>query len=462
MLSLPSIGRSEAFVHLFEWSWDDVAKECEEWLGPKGFAAVQVSPPQEHIVGDPWWTRYQPVSYNLTSRSGNESQFIEMVQRCKVAGVDIYVDAVINHGADLGHVGTAGSRFRKRHLPIYGPEHFHHFAYNLSDNCHVSDYSDTHNVQFCDLVGLPDLCTGCEYVQDTIAGYLSRLVEIGVAGIRIDAAKHIDPDELQAIFAKVKDGNRLFKFMEVSKADDGNDAVVEEAYTSMGSVTEFNYPVFLESHLAKKGRLFRLEEMANDLIPGRVAVVFVDNHDTQRALVKKASLTYKSGDLYKLAVAFMLAYPYGYPQLMSSFYFKDFDEAPPSSAVHSSSNSVACGDAHPWVCEHRWPSIANMVSFRRTAGRSKLTHFQALDEDKISFCRGSFACIAINRYTHEDWVVHLEVPLPSGVYCNVAVSDDARECPQIEVTSFGRATVKVPPMAFAAFHVNATVPSRVF
>jgi alpha-amylase len=24
-----------SFVHLFEWSWSDVAQECEDWLGPK-------------------------------------------------------------------------------------------------------------------------------------------------------------------------------------------------------------------------------------------------------------------------------------------------------------------------------------------------------------------------------------------------------------------------------------------
>lgn len=26
-----------AFVHLFEWGWEDIAKECETFLGPKGF-----------------------------------------------------------------------------------------------------------------------------------------------------------------------------------------------------------------------------------------------------------------------------------------------------------------------------------------------------------------------------------------------------------------------------------------
>nr|CAI5854313.1 unnamed protein product [Callosobruchus analis] len=28
---------------MFEWSWDDIANECETFLGPKGFAGVQVS-----------------------------------------------------------------------------------------------------------------------------------------------------------------------------------------------------------------------------------------------------------------------------------------------------------------------------------------------------------------------------------------------------------------------------------
>ena len=32
-----------ALVHLFEWPWDAVARECEEVLGPKGFCGVQVS-----------------------------------------------------------------------------------------------------------------------------------------------------------------------------------------------------------------------------------------------------------------------------------------------------------------------------------------------------------------------------------------------------------------------------------
>ena len=60
----------------------------------------------------------------------------------------------------------------------------------------VSNYQDQYNVQYCDLVGLPDLCTGCEKVQQTVSQYLSMLHALDVTGVRMDAAKHMNPSEL--------------------------------------------------------------------------------------------------------------------------------------------------------------------------------------------------------------------------------------------------------------------------
>jgi alpha-amylase len=59
-------GRS-GMVHLFEWKWGDIARECESFLAPNGFAGVQISPPNENAIigGRPWWERYQPMSYKL-------------------------------------------------------------------------------------------------------------------------------------------------------------------------------------------------------------------------------------------------------------------------------------------------------------------------------------------------------------------------------------------------------------
>ena len=33
----------DVFVHLFEWKWNDIANECENFLAHNGFCAVQVS-----------------------------------------------------------------------------------------------------------------------------------------------------------------------------------------------------------------------------------------------------------------------------------------------------------------------------------------------------------------------------------------------------------------------------------
>ena len=46
----------------------------------------QISPPSENAVvtspNRPWWERYQPVSYKLVTRSGNEQEFRDMVNTC--------------------------------------------------------------------------------------------------------------------------------------------------------------------------------------------------------------------------------------------------------------------------------------------------------------------------------------------------------------------------------------------
>ena len=160
-----------------------------------------------------WWTRYQPVSYQLVSRSGTEVDFVDMVKRCQAVGVDIYVDAVINHMAAGSGTGVAGSPFGNRAFPgLYSAADMHHNYNDESSNCQV-DFSSRTNIQMCDLLGLVDLNTGSSYTAPTITGYLKHLAQDGVAGIRVDAAKHIDSNELKNIVTPSK----LFAFCEVEQ-----------------------------------------------------------------------------------------------------------------------------------------------------------------------------------------------------------------------------------------------------
>lgn len=92
----------------------------------------QVSPPQEDIEGSTaWWARYQPVSYKLCSRSGTEEEFASMVKTCKAYGVNIVVDAVINHMANHGEgKGRCGTVLRSKcdFDGVFGCQDFHHDA----------------------------------------------------------------------------------------------------------------------------------------------------------------------------------------------------------------------------------------------------------------------------------------------------------------------------------------------
>jgi len=458
----------DTFVHLFEWSWSDIAQECEEWLAPKGYTAVQISPPNDHKVGPEWWVRYQPVTYNLTSRSGDEVAFKDMIDRCKAVGVGIYADAVINHIARGDGISIHGSPYGSRSSPIFSPEEFHHLNGDLQSNCGIPNYTVREPVQYCDLLDLPDLCTGCESVQQKVADYLNYMGSLGLAGFRVDASKHMAATELDALLARV-DSN-MYVFHEVI----GNDAepIKTDEYFFPGDkadVTEFSYFFKLHSNIGDEGaqgKLQYLETLGPDwgILPQDKAVVFIDNHDTTRSGYH-GGINYKDGDWYTLYNVFMLAHPYGFPKVMSSYYFvqENFDQGPPvNSPVHVGDGTNRCMDDINWVCEHRLPAIANMVNWRRAAGAANtLDNFQKLDGEAgtaIAFCRGGAACVALNQGETASWSGAVTFNVTAGTYCNVIVSDDPADCPKIEVAADGSASIEVPPKGAVAIHSGKLVP----
>ncbi|GAB3012813.1 hypothetical protein GCM10027098_03360 [Bowmanella dokdonensis] len=441
------------FVHLFEWNWQDVAKECEDFLGPNGYAAVQVSPPNEHIQGSQWWTRYQPVSYQLQSRGGSRAEFSDMVQRCEAAGVAIYVDAVINHMAAGSGTGVAGSAYGNRQYPVYGPQDFH-----TSCTINPEDYgSDRWRVQNCELVGLPDLNTGSEYVQDTLAAYLNDLGSLGVAGFRLDASKHMSTSDIQAVLSKVS-GSPLI-FQEV--IDRGGEAVTAPEYTQNGLVTEFKYSTKL-GETFRSGKLAWLSNFGEawGFMPSSSAVVFVDNHDNQRGHGGGGSvITHEDGRLYDLANVFMLAYPYGYPKVMSSYdYHGDTDAGGPSVAVHNNGSLECFGS--DWQCEHRWSYIAGAVDFRNhTTGNWTVTRWWDNGNNQIAFGRGSQGHMAINKESY-SMQVSLQTDMAPGTYCNVLkgrLSAEGQSCSSetIQVQSDGSVSLTLAPWDAMAIHHQA-------
>lgn len=431
----PHCDNKRVIVQLFEWKWIDIADECERFLGPAGYCAVQVSPPTEHVIlpadSYPWWQRYEPVSYALYSRSGTPQEFANMVRRCNAVGVRTYVEAVINNMAKVGRVGESypASAFNSSALDFpavpYNAQHFTPREKCPSFSGDVDNNGDPNNVRDCFLDGLTDLYGELPYVRDTITGYLNHLVSLGVAGIRIHAAKHMWPHDISKIIGPVDhlptdQGfpvlSKLFVYSDVTDRNDG--AVKVDEYYDIGLVTEYRY-----SQKVAQGIIGNYDALTdipdNNLGMARAnrAFVFVDNHDIQRT--GGSVITHKTPREYKQAVAFMLAHDYGFTQVMSSYYFDDSNAGPPHNADGTTADVIFNQDGScdgGWVCEHRWNVIAKMVEFRNKVKDAGISNYFNAN-GVIGFSRGNNGYFLMTK--SGSFNGRIQTRLPAGEFCNI-------------------------------------------
>lgn len=129
--------------------------------------------------------------------------------RCNAAGVRIYVDAVINHMSATTGSGTAGSQSTPatRSFPAVP-----YSALDFNSGCEIKDYNDRYQVRNCDLVGLPDLNQAVPWVADRIVEFMNDLISLGVAGFRVDAVKHMWPEDLAHIYGRLNNLNTAHGF----------------------------------------------------------------------------------------------------------------------------------------------------------------------------------------------------------------------------------------------------------
>ncbi|KAK7795438.1 hypothetical protein U0070_020591, partial [Myodes glareolus] len=178
--------------------------------------------------------------------------------------VHIYVDAVINHitkeGVQAGTSSTCVSYFNPQTrefsgVPISGLD------FN-DGNCRrgseaIENYNDPAQLRDCLMTYLLVLATGKDYVRTKVADYMNHLIDIGVAGFRIDAAKHMWPGDIQAILDKLHNlntkwfsqGSRPSTIQEV--VDLGGDVFKNSEYFGTVLVTEFKYGISLGTVICK-------------------------------------------------------------------------------------------------------------------------------------------------------------------------------------------------------------------
>lgn len=230
---------------MFGWSHGDVEEECEA-LAAMGWMGVKVFPVMESVMSDewpqngelnPWYFYYQPVSYNLQGRGGTREDLRNMITTCRSKGVRVYADAVINHfsgggndvlahrnGSDDWCTNWSGKSTSAQ--SGNSPYYTHNWTYDYMENtddipgcefpaaavgvtdfhCErsLNSWTDPFQLNYGWLSGLTDVDTESDYMRERIAAYMTDLLSIGFSGFRLDAAKHVMPESLAAIFGKLK------------------------------------------------------------------------------------------------------------------------------------------------------------------------------------------------------------------------------------------------------------------
>eukprot|EP00931_Biecheleriopsis_adriatica_P054713 TRINITY_DN32226_c0_g1_i1.p1 TRINITY_DN32226_c0_g1~~TRINITY_DN32226_c0_g1_i1.p1 ORF type:complete len:1150 (-),score=208.44 TRINITY_DN32226_c0_g1_i1:46-3456(-) len=410
--------RSPVFVKLFEWNYDDIAKECVEYLSPNGIDAVQVAPVTEHVVGPEWWTKYQPASMGLDTRSGTEAQFKAMVATCRAAGVQVIVDILMNHIArpceeakqltaesiEVPCTAWGGSRFGNRRAEgartwdKMTPDMFHHKQENDSEAiCNVGPQTGWlcphDDCTPCDMYELPDFASELKAVQQLHFKHVEELYRIGVTMLRVDAAIYHHVNELSEMLNRLPWDLIYQEWWGEFPPQDRTDYVgiyrdVAYRWKLVNALAGKNASDFPDL-LTLNGGVFGINE--------DMAVYPFAYHDGRSALADPEIPTYKNGLAYHQQQKFFLAWPLGHSVLIWGGYgYRNLGQGPPGcergddkctpDSVYDEDGQVQCMQTptvspmprvqsreRTWICEHRWQGVAGMVQFRKACRAQSLT-----------------------------------------------------------------------------------------
>ena len=204
---IPEPGRQDVIVQLFNWPFSAVTEAMPQ-LKAGGYGFVLISPPQKGLENGRWWGRYQPKDFSvLESSLGDEASFREMACTARENGLVIMADAVINHtGTGTAICSQDGLSVTQVSVPGFSPSDFH-------------PPGASHDEKDQWLFGMPDIATDRPETRKKLASYLRLLLDLGAGALRVDAAAHIPPAELQAIIQDTGSSNPPYVIGEIARTE---------------------------------------------------------------------------------------------------------------------------------------------------------------------------------------------------------------------------------------------------
>lgn len=223
---LPASIQEGNILHCFDWTMAEVKAELPA-IAEAGFGAVQLSPIQRPDAGpgSPWHDLYRPYDIAFkSSRMGSADDLKALCEEAATYGIKIIVDVVANH-VDK----TAG---------------YHDTWWDSNGRVRWNggiNYGDRTSITHNQLGDYGDINSEDAEVIARAKAYVQQLHDLGVKGIRWDAAKHIAlPSENCGFWTAVTSVEGMYHYGEILDSP-GPDASIIKEYTTFMSVTDNKY-----------------------------------------------------------------------------------------------------------------------------------------------------------------------------------------------------------------------------
>lgn len=272
--------KAPVVVQLFDWNFRQVSEVLPE-LERIGYTHIHLSPMQKSVENGKWWGKYQPLDFRkIEGPLGTREELKALAAEAKQHGITLVADVVINHMAATPHITVTRGRLREVHFDDFSKEDFHPFA-------PIHDWTNELQVRNRWLFGaLPDLRTESPTVRQKLVNHLVDLQDCGVGGFRVDSARHIPPEDLQAILDGVSNPGLVMGEIAEKRL-----SVFEPYLEALPGVTYFDFP-----YLALFAACLRGERPMSDLtqkgelverLPVEASVRLLRNHDLDRGEAKR-------------------------------------------------------------------------------------------------------------------------------------------------------------------------------
>ena len=224
---LPSDIQKGNILHCFNWSMAEVKANLQN-IAAAGYGSVQLSPLQRADISKSsgWHDLYRPydLAFKQSPFMGSEQDLKDLCSEAAKYGIKVIVDVVANHVDKTSgyHDTWWDSNGRVR--------------WNGGIN-----YGDRNSITHNQLGDYGDINSEASEVQARAKAYVQKLHDLGVKGIRWDAAKHIGlPSEGCQFWPAVTSVSGMYHYGEILDNPGPNASIIKE-YAQYMSVTDNQY-----------------------------------------------------------------------------------------------------------------------------------------------------------------------------------------------------------------------------